>query len=89
MHEIINARYIKNYQIELEFKNGKKGIVDFKSYLEKGGVFSRFAEMVYFKKFSINRESGSIEWPNELDIDPDNLYHKATGEPLPVWANIE
>ena len=89
MHEIISTRYIKNYQIELEFGNGKKGIVDFKSYLERGGVFSRFAEMKYFKEFNINRESGTIEWPNELDIDPDSLYHKATGEPLPRWASAE
>ena len=40
--DVISARYIDNYKIEVIFDDGKKGIVDFTKYLKVGGVFERF-----------------------------------------------
>lgn len=85
MHDVVKAKYIEGYKIAVTFENGKKGIVDFKDYAKLGGVFSRFADMEYFKKFYINKEIGVLCWPDEVDIAPETLYHEATGEPLPEW----
>jgi len=40
--DVIPARYIDNYIIEVSFDDGIKGIVDFSKYLKMGGVFERF-----------------------------------------------
>ncbi len=40
--DVISARYIDNYKIEVSFDDGTKGIVDFSKYLKMGGVFERF-----------------------------------------------
>ncbi len=84
-YDVIEARYIEGYKLELTFENGKKGVVDFKDYVKLGGVFSRFSDLEYFKQFYINKELGVLCWPNEVDIAPETLYSEATGEPLPSW----
>lgn len=84
-YDIVDARYIEDYKIELTFENGKNGVVDFRGYINKGGVFSRFSDIEYFRQFYINKEIGVLCWPDEVDIAPETLYSEATGEPLPVW----
>ncbi len=84
-YDVIEARYIEGYKLELTFENGKKGVVDFKDYVKLGGVFSRFSDLEYFKQFYINKELGVLCWPDEVDIAPETLYSEATGEPLPSW----
>lgn len=88
-YDVIEAKYIEGYKLEITFENGKKGIVDFKNYAKKGGVFSRFADMEYFRQFYINEEIGVLCWPDDVDIAPEILYHEATGEPLPEWMEAE
>ena len=85
MYDVVKAKYVEGYKIAVTFENGKRGVVDFKDYPKMGGVFSRFADMEYFKKFHINKEIGVLCWPDEVDIAPETLYHEATGEPLPEW----
>jgi hypothetical protein len=88
-YDVIEAKYLEGYKLELTFENGKKGVIDFKDYGKKGGVFSRFADMNYFKQFYINAEIGVLCWPDNVDIAPETLYHEATGEPLPEWMETE
>ena len=34
---------------------------------------------------TLDPEIKTLCWPDEIDFDPDVLYYKATGEPLPEW----
>lgn len=83
--DVIEARYLGDYKIGLVFEDGKQGAADLREYLDLGGVFSRFADMEYFRNFHLDKESGTLCWPDGLDIAPETLYHEATGEPLPSW----
>lgn len=85
MIDLIDARYISGYILELTFENGRKGLYDFKGYINKGGVFARFSDIEYFKQFYVNKELGVLCWPDGPDIAPETLYHAVTGEPLPAW----
>jgi uncharacterized protein YjbK len=67
---ITNAKYIIEYQIELEFNNNKKGIVDFKNLLDKK-IFEPLKETNTFKNFKLN--SWTIEWENGADFSPEFL----------------
>lgn len=88
-YDIKEARHIEAYKIEVTFEDGKKGIADLKAYIEKGGVFSRFSDLEYFKDFHINKELGALCWPDGADIAPEVLYHEATKQPLPVWMSSD
>lgn len=86
-YDITEARHVEGYKIEVTFEDGKRGIADLKSYIEKGGVFSRFSDLEYFKDFHINKELGALCWRDGVDIAPEVLYHEATMQPLPAWMS--
>src|SRR3989338_9730209 len=88
-YDIKEARYVDGYKLEIIFEDGKKGIVDLQEYARKGGLFDRFSDLEYFKQFYINKELNVLCWPDGLDIAPETLYSKATGEPLPTWVSPE
>jgi hypothetical protein len=87
IHDVISAEYRGDYRIEVCFDDGKRGTVDFSKYLDKGGVFERFRDLNFFRRFSINQELGVLCWGEEIDIAPETLYSEATGLPLPEWMN--
>lgn len=83
--DIVAAIYKGGYQIELEFDDGKRGIVDFSKYLDKGGIFDRFKDIAFFRDFSVNDQLDTLTWGNEVDVAPETLYAEATGSGLPSW----
>ena len=89
LHDVISATYQGGYRVELEFDDGRCGIVDFAKYLDRQGVFERFRDLEFFRSFSVNEELGVLTWGNEIDIAPETLYAEATGTPPPPWMNPE
>jgi hypothetical protein len=87
--DIISARYVSGYRIELTFENGRSGVADFTKFISKGGIFSRLSDFDFFKSFRVNQELGVITWGDEIDLAPETLYSEATGEPLPQWMQEE
>jgi len=68
---VIDATYIKDYIIEVEFDNGYKNIVDCKRYID-GPIFEPLKDINYFKKFIV--DGWTVSWPNGADIAPETLY---------------
>jgi hypothetical protein len=90
IHDVVAAEYLDHYRIELCFDDGRRGVVDFAAYLERGGVFDHFRDMEFFRRFEINRELGVLTWGEGLvDVAPEALYSEATGAPLPEWMDAE
>ena len=84
-YDVTNAEYIGDYKIRITFEDGSSGMVNFASYINKGGEFSKFKDIEFFKNFHINHELGVLCWGDSLDIAPETLYSLATGKPLPDW----
>jgi hypothetical protein len=85
IHDVVSASYKGEYRIEVTFDDGKRGVVDFSKYLDKGGVFARFKDIRFFKNFKINEELGALTWQDEIDIAPETLYAEATRTSLLDW----
>jgi len=76
---IIEANYLRNHEIKLNFEDGSVGKVDLGKYIEQGTIFDKLRDMEYFKSFQI--EYGTLVWgKGELDIAPETLYSDATGK---------
>jgi len=86
IHDVVSAVYKGGYRIEIEFDDGKRGVVDFSKYLARGGVFERFRDPAFFRNFQVNDELGVLTWGNEIDVAPETLYADATGLGLPPWV---
>ena len=78
---VIKASHVSDFKVLLAFVNGKSGIVDLADYIQHGEIFQAIRYSEAFKKFSV--EFGTITWENGMiDIAPETLYEKATGEPI-------
>jgi hypothetical protein len=75
MQDVVEARYVNRYTIWLRFEDGTEGEVDLSAELE-GPIFEPLRDQTYFSRFSVNPDTGTIEWPNHADFAPEFLYDK-------------
>ena len=69
--QVVQAKYVSGYRIELVFNTGLRKTVDFSRWL-KGPVFRPLKELSEFRKFFI--AGGTVCWPNGADIAPETLF---------------
>ena len=80
---VTKAKYIKDYQIEISFNNGWKGIADLSKVL-KGPVFDPLKDQSLFAKLTLDQELTTIVWPNGVDLAPEYLFFQ-TFKDAPEW----
>ena len=70
MVKVISVKPIDNYRLRIELSNGRKGVFDVSSYVDKG-VFSELKDPAYF--CSVKVAYGGIMWPHEQDFSPETV----------------
>jgi hypothetical protein len=61
--------------LRLTFSDGAVKDVDVGEILARGGVFEPIRERRdLFEQVRVNPETETIEWPGEVDLDPEVLY---------------
>jgi hypothetical protein len=78
---VSNVTLGASYRIRLRFDDGQEGEVDVAALIPFTGVFEPLKDHDYFRQVRVDRESGSIVWPNGADLDPLVLYELITGQP--------
>ena len=69
-----SVKPLEDYRLLIRFANGEEKIFDVSPYLSIG----KFAELRELSLFhSVVVKFDSIEWSNQLDIDPEILYDKS------------
>ena len=74
---VTKAVYVDGRSIELTFKDGAKGVVDFSVWIDKFPFFEPLKDAEYFKNFSI--DGWTVCWPNGADIAPETLHDIVVG----------
>lgn len=94
MLQVTQASYLKEYQIEVVFNNGQKGIADLSEALN-GNVFEPLKNVEAFKSFCVDEELETIVWSNGADLAPEYIYFQTfKNEPelqsqFKEWGYIE
>ncbi len=65
-----------DYTLILTFDNGEVKVFDMKPYLSLG-IFKELKDLKLFKKVRMSFDT--VEWPNEVDLDPEILYNESKG----------
>ena len=86
--KIVDAKYIKDFKLELVFNDGSKGPVDLKHKIHNDHrkIFHALRSVEYFKKFTLNR--WTIQWENGLDLAPEFLHDLAVRQKEIEQVNI-
>jgi hypothetical protein len=78
MTEIIRVTDVEpldGLSIRVAFSDGAVKEVDLSELMAAGGVFKSIRERrEVFEQVHVNSESHTVEWPDEVDLDPDVLY---------------
>ena len=83
---VVSVQWLGGHRLRLGFDNGDVGEVDLSTYMKFRGVLAPLKDPEFVAKVRVDSESGTICWPNDVDLDPVVLHHRATGKPLPDWA---
>ncbi len=73
--KIIKIKYKNNFIYYIRFADGRAADVDLKPFLW-GEAFVELKDKTFFKKAFIDKTTGTIMWPNGLDLAPEALYEK-------------
>jgi hypothetical protein len=78
MTEIINVTAVEaleGLRIRATFSDGAVKEIDLSELMALGGVFAPIREhREVFEKVRVNPETQTVEWPEEVDLDPEVLY---------------
>ncbi len=75
----------EGYRLRVGFSDGTEKVIDVEPFL-RGPIFERVRkDRGFFEAVEVDRELGTIVWPNGADIDPDVLY----GIARPAWMEQE
>lgn len=74
----LEVRPLVKYRIWLRYDNGVEGEVDL-SDLAGRGVFKGWDDPTFFESVHIGKH-GEIAWGEDIDLCPDALYMRLTGE---------
>ncbi len=83
---ITDVKPLEELRILVTFSDGAVKEVDLSGLMARGGVFAPIREnRALFEEVRVNPESETVEWPGEIDLDPEVLYglfEPASGPPL-------
>jgi hypothetical protein len=73
MIKILAARYLNDYQVKLDFSDGREAVFDGKGLLNRdGSLVEALRSEEYFKRLFV--DAGALCWPNGLELAPARLY---------------
>jgi hypothetical protein len=82
MVRIEGVKPLAGLSVQLRFTDGSERQVDLDPYM-LGPIFEPVrADPALFAAVSVDRQLGTIVWPNGADLDPDVLFANGT----PDWA---
>jgi hypothetical protein len=78
MNEVIKVTAVEALEglcIRATFSDGAIKEIDLSEVFGKGGVFEPLCKhRDTFLAVRVNEETGTVEWPGEVDLDPEVLY---------------
>lgn len=88
LHDVLEVRPLRDYQLWLRFDDGAEGVVDVSQLVRFEGVFEPLKEPSLFAQVTVCPDAGTICWPNGADLDPVALYARATGTEIPDYSHL-
>jgi len=83
LKDVVEVSTVGHHRLRLKFEDGTEGEVDVARLVRFEGIFAPLRDVKLFAEVTVDRDLGTIRWPNGADLDPDVLYAMITGQPMP------
>ena len=78
---VVAVRVLRPYVVEVTFEDGVRRQVDVEPLLG-GEIFRPLRDPDVFGRVTVDRDGGTIGWPNGADLSPEFLYYGDAGPPI-------
>jgi len=78
---VTGVAVIGDHVLRLLFSDGTVGDVDL-SAERWTGVLEPLSDPSFFNQVAVDTESGTVTWPDGIDLAPEPLYEQAHAHPL-------
>jgi DUF971 family protein len=73
LHRITGVESVGEHRLRVTFDDGASGEIDASTWTWRG-VFEPLRDPDYFARVELDRQLGSISWPNGADVAPETLH---------------
>lgn len=73
IYRVTRFEIMADYTIRLHFNDDSQRVIDFLPILS-GPIFGPLSDLALFNQVRLERDFGTLEWPNGADIDPTVLH---------------
>jgi hypothetical protein len=84
---VTTVKPLGGHTLRLTFTDGLVRDLDLEAVVGRGGVLDPLRDPGYFAQVHVDEATGTIRWPNGVDLDPDVLHgdaESASGAPYRV-----
>ena len=78
MNHIVEAEARPGFNVWVRFEDGVEGIIDVSRHVGRG-VFRAWDDRAFFERVGPG-PMGCLAWPDEIELDPDQIYMTLTGK---------
>lgn len=89
LRDVVSVQPLSGHRLRVTFDDGVEGVIDVAQMVQFTGVFEPLRDRAFFDQVKVNPELGTVQWPNEADLDTDVLYEKVTGVPIPEYVHAK
>lgn len=73
LHEVVDFAFVRDYLLRVRFDDDLERTIDFAPIL-LGPLFGPLQDPSLFRQVRVDRDLGTLVWPNGADIDPSVLH---------------
>jgi uncharacterized protein DUF2442 len=73
IHRVSAFSIVGPYTLAVAFSDGTEQRIDFEPVL-RGALFGPLRDLATFSRVALDREAGTLVWPNGADFDPATLH---------------
>lgn len=74
--DVTKVKVLGHYRLRLTFADGLSGEADVSDLQGASGLLADLRDPDYFARVAVDRDSGTLAWPNGVDLAPDVLYEQ-------------
>lgn len=73
LHNVVEVEVVGEHRLRVVFDDGLSGEIDASNWTWRG-VFEPLRDPAYFARVRLDRQLGTIGWPNGADVAPETLH---------------
>jgi hypothetical protein len=73
LHRVVEVDVVGEHRLRVVFDDGLSGEIDASDWKWRG-VFEPLRDPAYFARVELDRQLGTIGWPNGADVAPETLH---------------